>query len=84
MKQAIGTSLFIIAINAIIGFTGDVINEIQIDYKFLLLFSSIAIVGIFIGTFLSKKVDGGKLKPAFGWFVLISGIYIIAKEIFFK
>jgi uncharacterized protein len=33
---------------------------------------------------LSKKVDGTKLKPAFGWFVLIMGVYIIAKELFFK
>ncbi len=83
MKQAIGTSLFIIAINAIIGFTGDVINNVQLNYEFLLLFSSIAIAGIFIGTYLSKKIDGNKLKPAFGWFVLVAGVYIIAKEIFY-
>ena len=84
MKQAIGTSLFIISINAIIGFTGDLINKVHINFQFLLLFTAIAIVGIFVGTYLSKKVDGNKLKPAFGWFVLVSGIYIIAKEIFFK
>jgi hypothetical protein len=42
--------------------------------------SAFAIAGIFIGTALSKKVDGAKLKPAFGWFVLVMGIYIIIKE----
>jgi hypothetical protein len=84
MKQAIGTSLFIIAINAMIGFAGDLINNVHLNFQFLLLFSFIAIIGIFIGTYLSKKVDGNKLKPAFGWFVLVAGIYIIAKEIFFK
>ena len=45
--------------------------------------SFILICGIFIGSFLSKKIDGAKLKPAFGWFVLIMGIYIIIKELFF-
>ena len=84
MKQAIGTSLFIIAINAIIGFVGDLVNKVQMNFKFLLLFAAIAVVGIFVGTYLSKKIDGNKLKPAFGWFVLIAGIYIITKEIFFK
>ncbi len=84
MKQAIGTSLFIIAVNAMIGFIGDLVNNVHLNFQFLLLFSAIAIIGIFIGTYLSKKVDGNKLKPAFGWFVLVAGIYIIAKEIFFK
>ena len=81
MKKAIGTSLFIIAINAIIGFIGDLLNKVQLNFQFLLLFTAIAIAGIYIGTYLSKKVDGNKLKPAFGWFVLVAGIYIIAKEI---
>jgi hypothetical protein len=84
MKQAVGTSLFIIAINATIGFIGDLLNKVQLDVSFLILFTTVAISGIFIGAYLSKKIDGNKLKPAFGWFVFAAGIYIIAKEIFFK
>lgn len=83
MKQAIGTSLLIIFINSLIGFGGDVLNGIEINYKLLFTISAIAIIGMFIGTYLSKKIDGSKLKPAFGWFVLVMGIYIITKEIFF-
>ena len=82
MKQAIGTSLLIIFINSIIGFGGDVINGIAINYNLLFTISAIALVGMFIGTHLSKKIDGAKLKPAFGWFVLLMGIYIIIKEFF--
>lgn len=82
MKQAIGTSLLIIFINSLIGFGGDIINGFEIDYKLLFTISAIALVGMFIGTFLSKKIDGAKLKPAFGWFVLVMGIYIIIKEFF--
>lgn len=84
MKQAVGTSLFIIFINSLIGFSGDLLGGVVLDYILLLLISLMAIVGLFIGTQLSKKIDGSKLKPAFGWFVLVMGIYIIAKEILFK
>ncbi len=84
MKQAVGTSLLIIFINSLIGFGGDVFNGVSLNYQLLFTLSAIAIVGMFIGTALSKKIDGAKLKPAFGWFVLVMGVYIIAKEIFFK
>ncbi|SHF71865.1 hypothetical protein SAMN05444396_10143 [Flavobacterium segetis] len=84
MKQAIGTSLLIIFINSLIGFSGDVINGSEINYKLLFTISAIALVGMFIGARLSKKIEGAKLKPAFGWFVLVMGIYIIIKEFFFK
>ncbi len=79
MKQAIGTSLLIIALNSLIGFTGD-IGHFIIDWKFLLVITAIAIAGIFVGGVLAKKIEGYKLKKAFGWFVLIMGIYIIIKE----
>lgn len=82
MKQAVGTSLLIIASNALIGFAGDIINGVVVDFKLLFSFSLLAIAGIFVGTFLSKKIDGNTLKPIFGWFVLVMGLYIIAKEIF--
>lgn len=84
MKQAVGTSLLIIFINSMIGFGGDVINGAEINYTMLFSISAIAIVGMLIGTQLSKKIDGAKLKPAFGWFVLVMGIYIILKEMVFN
>ncbi|WP_298223917.1 sulfite exporter TauE/SafE family protein [Flavobacterium sp.] len=84
MKQAVGTSLFIIFINSLIGFAGDMIGGISIDFRLLFTVTAIAILGMLIGTQLSKKIDGAKLKPVFGWFVLLMGIYIIAKEIFLK
>lgn len=84
MKEAVGTSLLIIFINSVIGFGGDLINGVTINYTLLLSITAIAIVGMFIGTALSKKINGAKLKPAFGWFILIMGLYIIGSEIFFK
>ncbi|PZX94726.1 sulfite exporter TauE/SafE family protein [Flavobacterium aquariorum] len=84
MKQAVGTSLLIIFINSSIGFAGDLYIGTPIDYKFLLSISSMAFLGMIIGTQISKKLDGDKLKPIFGWFVLVMGIYIIIKEIVFN
>ncbi len=79
MKQAVATSLVIIAAKSLIGFLGEG-GDTPIDWTFLGVISAFAIVGIFIGMALSKKIDGNKLKPAFGWFVLIMGIFIIVKE----
>jgi uncharacterized membrane protein YfcA len=84
MKQAVGTSLLIIFINSSIGFIGDLYIGTPVDYFFLLSILSIAFVGMLIGTQLSKRIDGNKLKPIFGWFILVMGIYILIKEIFFN
>jgi uncharacterized membrane protein YfcA len=53
------------------------------DWTLLLTVTGLAIVGIFIGNALSKKVSADSLKKGFGWFVLVMGIYIIVKELFF-
>ncbi|MCB9185394.1 MAG: sulfite exporter TauE/SafE family protein [Flavobacteriales bacterium] len=83
MKMAVGTSLLIIAVKSLIGFLGDVQNH-EIDWTFLMIFAALAIIGIFLGSKLSNIVPGQKLKPAFGWFVLIMGFYILGKELFFN
>ncbi len=82
MKLAVGTSLFIIAVKSLIGFIGDLQGSQVIDWKLLGGFTFFAIAGIFIGIVFSRKISGGKLKTAFGWFVLVMGIYIIVKELF--
>jgi uncharacterized membrane protein YfcA len=83
MKKAIGTSLLIIAMNSLIGFLGDIGNY-EMNWPFLLTIASIAVAGIFIGTYLGKKIPGAKLKKGFGWFVLIMGVYILVKELYLK
>jgi uncharacterized protein len=84
MKNAVATSLIIIACNSLIGFAGSINRAVPINWKFLLLFTGFAVAGILAGIYLSKKISNEKLKPAFGWFVLITGIYIIAKELIIK
>jgi uncharacterized membrane protein YfcA len=79
MKQAVGTSLMIIAVKSLFGFLGDLGNQ-SIEWGFLALFSLLSIIGIYLGTYLSRFVSSAKLKPGFGWFVLIMGLFILAKE----
>lgn len=81
MKLAVGTSLIIIAAKSLIGFTGDLTGDELIDWRFLLMFSGVAIFGIIAGSALSKRISNEKLKPAFGWFVLLMGVYIIGREL---
>ncbi len=83
MKEAVGTSLVIIAGKSLIGFLGEG-ESTPIDWFFLLKITGFAIIGIFIGMALSRKIDGEKLKPAFGWFVLVMGVFIIIKETILK
>lgn len=83
MKRAVATSLFIISMNSILGFLST-LRMVKHDWNFLLIFSALSVVGIFIGIAISKKMDGRKLKPLFGWMVLGMGIFIIIKEVFLK
>ena len=79
MKKAVGTSLLIIAINSLIGFTGDLEN-LNVDWNFLLTFTLLSVFGIFAGIFLNKYINETQLKKGFGWFVLIMAVYILLKE----
>ena len=81
MKQAVGTSLIIIACKSLVGFVGDMQVAERMDWTFLLVFASLAIIGIMIGAKMSSRISNDRLKPAFGWFVLVMGFYIIGKEL---
>ena len=80
-KTAVGTSLFIISINSLIGFAGDLMNH-SMNWSFLLSITSLAIAGILAGNSLSKHIAPAKLKIAFGWLTLVMGCYILYREIF--
>ena len=80
MKKAVGTSLIIVTINSLIGFTGDM-QTLEIEWTFLLTFTGISIFGIILGNYFSKFISGSKLKKSFGFFVLLMAVYIMYKEL---
>lgn len=81
MRMAVGTSLLIISIKSLFGFIGDVQSGQPLDWTFLFIFTSMTIVGILVGGFLSKFIATEKLKGAFGWFVLAMGLLILFEEL---
>lgn len=82
IKTAIGTSLLIIAINSMFGFVFS-IGHFTFEWSLLLLFTALAIAGVFAGSMISERMNGNALKKGFGWFVLVMSICILVKEIFY-
>jgi uncharacterized membrane protein YfcA len=82
MKIAVGTSLFIIAINSLLGFLFS-LNQFAYNWKILLSFTVLSVIGLFTGLRLSEKISGASLKKGFGWFILAMSVYIIIREFFF-
>jgi Predicted permeases len=78
-KTAVGTSLFIIAINSLMGFLGDFLNY-DIDWAFLLSITALAIAGILIGNLFARRIAALYLRKAFGWLTLAMGTWILVKE----
>jgi len=79
-NKAVGTSLFIIAIKSLTGFIADA-TIYSFNWGFLSIIIGIAIIGIFTGNLCSGYCSHEKLKKTFGWFVLVIGVSILAKEI---
>ncbi len=82
MKVAVGTSLFIIAINSLTGFLGDLLNHTSMEWGLLLGLTFMATAGVFGGAELSRKIDGGRLKKGFAYFLFVMAILIIIKELY--
>lgn len=82
MKKAVATSLLIIAVKSLIGFIGDIQN-LDIEWVFLMVLSGLSVIGIFVGIYLNNFIDGKRLKKAFGYFVLIMAVVIIFKELIY-
>jgi len=82
VKKAIGTALLIITINSLFSFLNSYAS-MEIEWLLLIKFSMGAVLGIIIGTKLSRKIPGNYLKKTFGWVILSMSFYIVCKEFFF-
>lgn len=77
MKEAVATSLLVISIKSLIGFLGDLGGDRALDWFFLGGFSFFTVAGALLGAWASKFIPSEKLKPVFGWFVLVMGAFIL-------
>ncbi|MEC4895451.1 MAG: sulfite exporter TauE/SafE family protein [Oscillatoria sp. PMC 1051.18] len=79
MKEAIGTSLIILALKAVTGFAG-YFGHVEIYWNLLISFSAVASVGILFGAYLTKFIQAKDLEKGFGYFVLAVAIFILIKR----
>lgn len=80
LKKAIATSLLIISAKSIIGFLGDLAGGAVFNWRLLFSLLIATLSGILIGTKLGHKLSAKNLRKGFAYFILIMGVFILAKE----
>lgn len=81
MKQAVGTSLFVIFMNSLAGFVGHSSNGASdFDWRLMIYVTGLAVAGTIAGTLLSRRVAANKLQKGFAVFVLAVAVFLIAKN----
>jgi len=80
VHAAIGTSLFIIALQSAAGLAGHA-SQLNINFELTALITSLAIVGSFIGSKIAPYIAADLLKRSFGYFVLLIGSGLLMKEV---
>lgn len=80
MAVAVGTSLLVIAMKSFAGL-GGYLFTVQLDWLPILAITGIAIIGSFFGSALAGKIDEGKLRKIFGYFVLVMGAFVLTQEL---
>jgi len=81
IESAVGTSLLIIALNSLSGFLGDWLQGAPVHWNLVLPFTTLAVGGIFLGTYLNRSISGAQLKRSFGWFVFIVGTLMLGQQL---
>ncbi|HEX7241042.1 MAG TPA: sulfite exporter TauE/SafE family protein [Longimicrobiaceae bacterium] len=76
MKQAVGTSLLVIAMKSAAGFAG-YLGQVEVEWAFMALFTGISVVGILLGTWLVRFIPQAALKRGFAVFLLVMGAFIL-------
>lgn len=76
MKQAIGTSLAVIAMKSFAGVAGYV-GHVEVPWVFVVGFTAVALLGLAAGTALSRHVPARALQRVFAVFLLVMGTLIL-------
>jgi len=79
MKEAVGTSLVILALKSATGFAGYV-GHVTIDWPLLIGFTVASSVGILAGSYLNRFVSAKQLEKGFGYFVLAVAVFVLLKR----
>jgi uncharacterized protein len=76
IKQAIGTSLVVIIPTALMG-SYKHLTQGNIDWRTAILIAPLAIVGSYLGAWLTTHIPADNLKRAFGGFIILVGAKLL-------
>jgi len=80
MREAIGTSLLVIALKSAAGFAGYA-SHVSIDYTLAAYVTGAAVAGAFAGAALGKRLSASTLRVGFGWFVVVMALYMLGRQL---
>lgn len=80
MREAVGTSLFVITLQSFAGFAGHA-SHVELEWTLIAIVTGSAIVGTVIGALSSKKVSPDTLRRGFAWLVIVMGLFVMSKQV---
>ncbi|MFG1799470.1 sulfite exporter TauE/SafE family protein [Micromonospora carbonacea] len=80
MPVAVGTSLVVIAMKSFAGLAG-YLSTVGIDWGLAAAVTAAAVVGSLAGGRLAGRVPEAVLRRAFGWFVVVMGVFVLAQQL---
>lgn len=80
VREAIGTSLFVIALQSSAGFAGHAVH-VELDWSLVATVTGGAVIGTVIGALAGKKIAPDLLRRAFAWLVVAMGLFVIAMQV---
>ncbi|MFG1677436.1 sulfite exporter TauE/SafE family protein [Micromonospora sp. NPDC049282] len=80
MPVAVGTSLVVIAMKSFAGLAG-YLSSVQIDWGLAGAVTAAAIVGSLLGGRLAGRIPEDVLRKAFGWFVVVMGVFVLTRQL---
>ncbi|MEU7845835.1 sulfite exporter TauE/SafE family protein [Micromonospora parva] len=80
MPIAVGTSLVVIAMKSFAGLAG-YLASVDINWGLAATVSIAAVVGSLVGGRLTERIPADILRKAFGWFVVVMGVFVLGQQL---
>lgn len=84
LKRAVSTSLVLITINSTIGLLGDLDKLPTLDWKLIIAYIILSVIGLFIGFKISSQIENAVLKKGFGIGIVLLSCFILIKELWLQ
>ncbi|MFG2109666.1 sulfite exporter TauE/SafE family protein [Micromonospora chersina] len=80
MPVAVGTSLVVIAMKSFAGLAG-YLSSVTIDWGLAAAVVVAAVAGSVVGGRLAGRIPAEILRKAFGWFVVVMGVFVLGQQL---